>query len=260
MRRLWVLLSGLLLCYCTSTVRSIPYTRLSISVQPMPEQPEKGFEIKDGMIWVTKDSVHVGIEYVSPERLDAMYAGMKERYRLSENIYTHGEQPQQNPATGGYHVPVKFTVFNMVVVNQTRHRIFLDPSAMLMIDLKRGTQYGALGLDYIKLRYYPRSSDVEAANVYKHVVQLAQETLFPSGLIPSDEVRAGFVLFRPLGKPLRRLRLIVPHLDLTPDAEEMETLEFFFDFEYTAEEEVVVPPKKDSGNHGTTVPQPVLPP
>lgn len=254
MQRLGVLLSIFLLYHCAATVRSIPYTRLSISVQPMPEQPEKGFEIKDGMIWVTKDSVSVGLEYVSQERLNAMYEHRKERYPRTENIYTYGERPQQDPATGGYHIPVKFTVFNMVVVNYTSHRIFLAPTDIMLMDLKRGSQYGALGLDYIKLRYYPRSSDVEAVNTYKQAVQLAQQTLFPPGLIQSNGVRAGFVLFRPLGKRSRRLRLIIPNLDLTPDAEEVETLKFFFDFDYAAEEEIVVPPKKGRKHLGATEP------
>jgi hypothetical protein len=227
----------------------MPYTRLSISIQPMmSEQPEKGIEIRDGIIWVTRDSVRVGMEYVSPERLNAMYAGIRDTYRLAGNIYTYGEQPRPNPSTGGYHVPVKFIVFNMVVVNQTAHRIFVDPSSVFMMDLKKGTQYQALGLDYIKLRNYPRSSDVKAANRYREVVHLAQQTLFPSGLIPSSEARAGFVLFRPLGKRSRQLRLIIPNLDLTPDADEMEALEFLFDLEYTAQEEIVVPPKERHGD------------
>jgi len=238
MNKTILLVLGLFVCGCSAIRYSGPYTKITPVIMPRPQQIEQVAEIEGDAIQAVKDSVTVRIEYVSPEELNGMYPELSEKRAFSGNPYTYGNWIREDPKTGERHIPLRYLVFRITVVNGTSHRIFIEPSASFLMDSGK-RRYSAIGYKQFKVLLYPRSSAPGAMNIYRSMMRVLSETLLLPGSVPPGETRSGFMPFKPLVRKSPHIYVLFSNIDLFPEADEAEPLVFQFNFDYRITEEIV---------------------
>jgi len=209
-----------LACSCAA-LRPAPELRPYPEVRPLDLQSDPGVRRRGDVLWAERRGVKVEVVYIPPAHLDSlMYDVPGGKELLGSLRRTEGREQ-------GW-----WLAFRVVFVNDTERRIYIDPGAFFLVDLRYIARYRAFSYKEVAALFYPRSGSAFGVERYRRLLKAASGVLLRKGFVEPGKGRGGIVLFRFRGDEERDVALILPGIDLSPDDEEVRTADFRFDFSY----------------------------
>ncbi|HIE04310.1 MAG TPA: hypothetical protein EYP61_06075 [Candidatus Latescibacteria bacterium] len=209
-----------LVCSCAA-LRPAPELRPYPEVRPLDLQSDPVVRRRGDVLWAERRGLKVEVTYIQPAHLDSLMHEIPGGKELLGSLRrTEGREQ-------GW-----WLAFRMVFVNDTGRRIYFDPGAFFLVDLRYITRYRAFSYREISALFYPRSGSAFGVERYRRLLKAASGMLLRKGFVESGKGRGGIVLFRFRGDEEREVALVLSGIDLSPDDEEVRTADFRFDFSY----------------------------
>ena len=211
----------LLLCSCAA-LRPAPELRPYPDVRPSGLQSDPAVERTGRILRAEKHGVRIEVTYLTPEHLDSLMLGLPGGEELLRSLRRVEGREQ------GW-----WLAFRVVLVNGTKKRVYVDPGAFFLVDLKYISQYRAYSYKEISALFYPRSGSAFGVERYRSLLKAASGALLRESFVGSGKGWGGIVLFRFRGEEDRDIALMLTGIDLSPDDEEVSTADFRLDFSYS---------------------------